>query len=112
MYMSMRKLLPTVCVSGLLVPGVALTHHSGAMCESEKTVTLNGTVMQFEYVNPHAWLAAAILGKACHEHVRGERSSRAEYLSLSKNEDAMSPSADQPLGRAATCYQLPSYPRL
>jgi hypothetical protein len=55
MYMSiLRKLLPMVCVSGLLVPKAALAHHSGAMFETEKTVTLNGTVTQFEYVNPHA----------------------------------------------------------
>lgn len=31
-------------------------HHSGAMFEPEKTVTLKGVVKEFEYTNPHSWL--------------------------------------------------------
>jgi hypothetical protein len=34
----------------------ALAHHSFAMFDAEKTVTLQGTVKEFEWVNPHAWL--------------------------------------------------------
>jgi hypothetical protein len=26
------------------------------MYETERTVTISGTMMEFEYVNPHAWL--------------------------------------------------------
>jgi len=56
----LRKLIPTVCIAGLLGSAAALAHHSGAMFESEKTVTLNGTVTEFEWVNPHAWLYVAV----------------------------------------------------
>jgi hypothetical protein len=53
----MSKLGLAVCMAGLLVsPVTALAHHSGAMFESEKTVTLKGTVKEFEYTNPHSWL--------------------------------------------------------
>ncbi len=31
-------------------------HHSGAMFEPEKTITLKGVVKEFEYTNPHSWL--------------------------------------------------------
>src|SRR5262245_50593209 len=31
-------------------------HHSGAMFEPVKTVTLKGVVKEFEYTNPHSWL--------------------------------------------------------
>jgi len=36
--------------------GPASSHHSGAMFEPEKVVTLEGTVKEFEYTNPHSWL--------------------------------------------------------
>ena len=31
----------------------ALAHHSFAMFAVDKTITLNGTVKEFEWVNPH-----------------------------------------------------------
>jgi len=34
----------------------ALAHHSFAMFDAQKTVTLQGTVKEFEWVNPHSWL--------------------------------------------------------
>jgi hypothetical protein len=34
----------------------ALGHHSFAMFDRDKTVTLQGTVKEFEWTNPHAWL--------------------------------------------------------
>jgi len=34
----------------------ALAHHSFSMFDSTTMVTLEGTVSEFEYVNPHAWL--------------------------------------------------------
>jgi hypothetical protein len=54
---------------GLLAAGVlALTtplfaHHSAAMFDSEKTVTLEGVVKQFQFTNPHSWLLVDVQGK-------------------------------------------------
>jgi hypothetical protein len=54
---AMNKLGSAVCMVGLLLaPVTTLAHHSGAMFESEKTITLHGTVKEFEYTNPHSWL--------------------------------------------------------
>jgi hypothetical protein len=36
------------------VPAVA--HHSFAMFDAEKAVTLDGTVKEFQWTNPHAWI--------------------------------------------------------
>ncbi len=45
-------------MAGVLVCVGAPTraHHSGAMFEPEKTITLKGVVKEFEYTNPHSWL--------------------------------------------------------
>lgn len=41
--------------------GPALAHHSVAMFDHTKTVTLHGTVKEFQYDNPHSWLEVMIL---------------------------------------------------
>ena len=34
----------------------ALAHHSFAMFDQSKIVTLEGTVHEFQWTNPHAWI--------------------------------------------------------
>lgn len=34
----------------------ALAHHSFAMFDSDKTLSMTGTVKEFEWTNPHSWL--------------------------------------------------------
>ena len=36
--------------------GVALAHHSFAMFDMTKQVTLEGTIKTFKWSNPHAWI--------------------------------------------------------
>jgi hypothetical protein len=31
-------------------------HHSGAMWDASKTITLSGTVKEFQWTNPHCWI--------------------------------------------------------
>jgi hypothetical protein len=38
----------------------AFAHHSFAMFDADKTVTLQGTVKEFEWVNPHSWLRVTV----------------------------------------------------
>jgi hypothetical protein len=47
-----------LAAAGLAAP--ALAHHSFAMFDAEKTVTLQGTVKEFEWVNPHSWLRVMV----------------------------------------------------
>jgi hypothetical protein len=36
--------------------GPAFTHHSFAMFDREQSVTITGTVKEFQWTNPHAWI--------------------------------------------------------
>jgi len=40
----------------------AFAHHSDAMFDSSKEVTLNGTVKEFQYTNPHSWIQLVVAG--------------------------------------------------
>jgi hypothetical protein len=48
--------------TGLLVlavfalPATGSAHHSFSMFDAQKTVVVEGTVKEFEFINPHAWL--------------------------------------------------------
>ena len=44
------------CVVGLAVSAPAFAHHSFAMFDRAKTVSVEGTVVSFEMINPHSWL--------------------------------------------------------
>jgi len=46
--------LAAVAVAAFAAP--AFAHHSFAMFDAQKTVTLQGTVKEFEWVNPHSWI--------------------------------------------------------
>jgi hypothetical protein len=40
----------------LLTAGTASAHHSGAMFDREKVVTLQGVVKSYAYTQPHSWV--------------------------------------------------------
>lgn len=40
--------------------GPALAHHSAAMFDRQKEVSLSGTVKEFQWTNPHAWLQVVV----------------------------------------------------
>jgi hypothetical protein len=50
--------LTVAAVAALAAP--ALAHHSFAMFDAQQTVTLEGTVKEFEWVNPHSWLRVMV----------------------------------------------------
>ena len=45
-----------------LLGSIAVAHHSGAMFDHSKTITLKGTVKEFQYTNPHSWLQVLVTG--------------------------------------------------
>jgi hypothetical protein len=61
-------MIRSVCAAGLtLIAVVALAipagaHHSGAMFDDKKEVTLTGTIKEFQYTNPHSWLIVDVKG--------------------------------------------------
>ena len=44
-----------------------LAHHSFSMFDQEKVVTLNGTVKELEWTNPHSWLRIMVEDQATHQ---------------------------------------------
>ena len=49
-------------VAAFAVQGQA--HHSFAMFDHEKTITVSGTLTEFEWTNPHCWLHVAVVDAA------------------------------------------------
>ena len=56
----LRTLIFAAALAAVAVPAVA--HHSGAMFDEKKEVTLSGTVKEFQYTNPHSWLLVDVKG--------------------------------------------------
>jgi hypothetical protein len=50
----------TVSVAGLTAATATLAHHSTSMFEPEKRVTLTGSVKEFQWTNPHAWIQMTV----------------------------------------------------
>ena len=56
--------------TGLLVGGFLIllsapvwAHHSAAMFEEKKTITVEGVVKEFQFTNPHSWLLVDVTDK-------------------------------------------------
>ena len=58
--LNMKTLLLAVALTAVALP--AMAHHSAAMFDDKKEVTLTGTVKEFQYTNPHSWLLVDVKG--------------------------------------------------
>ena len=56
-----RKAFGLAGIAALLLAAPAYAHHSFAMFDQSKVLHMTGTVKEFEFVNPHAWLHIAIV---------------------------------------------------
>jgi len=53
--MKLKALGPAgIAVAMTAIP--ALAHHSFAMFDAQKTMTLEGTIKDFQWTNPHSWI--------------------------------------------------------
>jgi hypothetical protein len=59
--MTLKMIAAAAAFAALAVPAVA--HHSGAMFDNKKEVTLTGVVKEFQYTNPHSWLLVDVKGQ-------------------------------------------------
>lgn len=65
-----RLLLAAACglsVAAMTVPAQA--HHSFAMFDAQKTLTIDGTVAEFQFTNPHSWLEVDVTTETDPTHV-------------------------------------------
>src|SRR5262245_62941776 len=58
----MRKAFALMGIAAALGAAPALAHHSFAIFDQSKVLYANGTVQNYELVNPHAWLHVDITG--------------------------------------------------
>ena len=60
-----RRLLQAMTVLGILAVGSARgrAHHSAAMFDEKKTITVEGQVKEFQFTNPHSWLLVDVKDK-------------------------------------------------
>jgi hypothetical protein len=54
--------LATALAAAIAAP--AFAHHSFAMFDADKTVTVTGTVKEFEWTNPHTWVRVMVMDQA------------------------------------------------
>src|SRR6185503_11965379 len=60
--MNSRALIVAVSASvGSAIAAPVFAHHSFAMFDQDKTVSVKGTVKEFEWVNPHAWIRLMVM---------------------------------------------------
>jgi hypothetical protein len=83
--------LAAVTVAAFAAP--TLGHHSFAMFDADKTITLKGTVKEFEWTNPHAWLRVIVDDEATGKPVVWalELSSPARLVTMGMRADSVRP---------------------
>jgi len=53
----MKRLAGLICAGAILLTGgSALAHHSFALFDNDKIVSVTGTVKDFQWTNPHTWV--------------------------------------------------------
>jgi hypothetical protein len=54
----MKKISIVACLGliALFAAGTATAHHSAAMFDRDKQVSLTGTIVNFQWTNPHSWI--------------------------------------------------------
>ena len=57
--MTLKTICLVVVCTAIAAP--AMAHHSFAMFDNDKTVALQGTVKEFDWTNPHAWLYITVV---------------------------------------------------
>ena len=51
---------PAIAAMTLMAAGTAFAHHSFAMFDAQKVVTVDGTVKEFQWANPHSWIQLVV----------------------------------------------------
>ena len=61
----MSRRTQAAVVLGVLavIPARDLAHHSAAMFDEKKTITVEGEVKEFQFTNPHSWLLVDVKDK-------------------------------------------------
>ena len=58
------KIAAFVALAAVCFAVQAQAHHSFAMFDHEKMITVSGTLLEFEWTNPHCWLHVGVVDAA------------------------------------------------
>jgi hypothetical protein len=92
--MSMKlPVLAVTIVAGFALTTPATAHHSFAMFDADKTVTMTGTVKEFEWTNPHSWLRMMVVDQTTGQPVQWllEMGSPAQQARFGMTADSLKP---------------------
>ena len=80
-----------IAVAAFAAPGFA--HHSFTMFDENKPTTLSGTVKEFEWTNPHAWLRVMVTDEKTGKPVLWayELSSPARLITMGLSANSLKP---------------------
>jgi hypothetical protein len=57
----MKRTIPGLALAAVALSAMpAFAHHSFAMFDASQTTTLEGTVKEFQWTNPHAWVMLTV----------------------------------------------------
>lgn len=56
-----RRIAAAFGACGLLTAGAVDAHHSFSMFDTGREVTLEGTVKEFQWTNPHSWIQLMVM---------------------------------------------------
>jgi hypothetical protein len=68
-FMKMRTIAGFAATVAALTAAPAFAHHAGAMFDKDKNATLEGTVREFEWTNPHGWVQLMVRNPATGKEV-------------------------------------------
>jgi len=54
--------MTALVIAALLVGVPSYAHHSGAIFDHDRMVTLTGKVREFQWTNPHCWIQVTVAG--------------------------------------------------
>jgi hypothetical protein len=54
--MRLRKILACASLGAALIATPTTAHHSGAMFDQTKLISLDGTLVTYKFIQPHSWL--------------------------------------------------------
>ncbi len=66
---ALERILPRSAFTVILLSSTAFAHHSYTRFDMAKTVTLEGTVKEFQWTNPHVWIQLLVKDPATGQEV-------------------------------------------
>ena len=87
------KSLGFALLGSLALATPALAHHSFSMFDQEKVLSMNGTVKELEWTNPHSWLRVMIEDEKTHQPLQWsiELASTGQQTRIGWNKEIVKP---------------------